>query len=109
MSVVLVAAGAAIGAVARFLASGYLDREVPWGTLVVNVAGSFLLGGFAAWSLSGRTWAFAAVGLCGGLTTFSAFAAQTYDRGWWRGGAYAVLTVVCAVAACALGFALAQA
>ena len=45
-------------------------------------------------------------GFCGGLTTYSAFAVKTREHGWRDGGGYAVATVVLALAACAVGFAL---
>ena len=44
MTVLLVAVGAGIGAIARFWLAHHLDRRTPWGTLLVNVAGSFALG-----------------------------------------------------------------
>ena len=48
------------------------------GTLLVNVAGSFLIGLFSALSLSGHAIALLGTGFCGGLTTYSAFATQTF-------------------------------
>ena len=77
----LVGAGGALGAVGRFWLGGVLLRHLgsgfPWGTLVVNLLGSFAAGFIAIW-LEGRGpsalyWrAFLIVGLLGGLTTFSA-------------------------------------
>ena len=77
-----VACGGALGAVARHLVSGQVMRWVgsgfPWGTLTVNVLGSFFLGVlleyFALrWSATQEMRGFLAVGLLGGFTTFSAF------------------------------------
>ena len=78
---VLVMAGGALGAAGRFWLSGSLLRQLghgfPWGTLAVNIAGSFLAGFLIVW-LEGRGpsalyWrAFLLVGILGGLTTFSA-------------------------------------
>ncbi len=48
-------------------------------------------------------------GFCGGFTTYSAFAVQTHRLGWTRGSAYAVATVGLGLAACAIGFVVAQA
>lgn len=104
MSVLLVAVGGATGAVLRFLAGHLWDRALPWGTLLVNVTGSFLLGVFSALSLDADALALLATGFCGGLTTYSAFAVHTHALGRRRGGAYAAVTVVLALAACALGF-----
>ena len=107
MTVLWVVLGAAIGAPLRYLAGHLLDdRALPWGTVLVNVAGSFLLGLFSALSLSGSADALLGVGFCGALTTFSAFAVQTHDRGPWRGALNVLLTVPPALLACGLGFLL---
>ncbi|WP_121256066.1 fluoride efflux transporter FluC [Nocardioides ferulae] len=104
MSGLLVALGAAVGASSRFLVATRLDRELPWGTLLVNVAGSFVLGVLTALSLSESATALLGVGFCGGFTTYSAFAVQAVERGPRVGTAYAALTLLLAPAACALGF-----
>ena len=77
----LVAAGGAVGAVGRFWLGGVLLRQLgngfPWGTLTVNLLGSFAVGFIAIW-LEGRGpvalyWrAFLIVGVLGALTTYSA-------------------------------------
>ena len=108
MTVLLVALGGAVGAPLRFAVASWLDDEVPWGTLAVNVAGSFVLGLLVSVSVDGPGYALLGVGFCGGLTTYSAFAVQTV-RLSWRGAAYAVGTVVLSVGAAALGYALGQA
>lgn len=101
----LVAAGAGVGGAIRFLLAELLDRPgFPWGIWLVNVVGSGLLGGFAGLALTGDAWAFAATGLCGGLTTYSTFAVGVHDVGWQRGSRYAALTIVPALLCCALGF-----
>lgn len=105
MSVLLVALGAALGAPLRFLIATWLDRGVPVGTFVVNVLGSFLLGLCVARSPGGEVYALIGTGFCGGLTTYSAFAAQSVRLGR-RGLAYAIVTILTAVAAAAAGFAL---
>jgi fluoride exporter len=101
-----VALGAALGAPLRYLAGHLLDGRWHWGTVSVNVAGSFLLGLFSALGLSASPAAFLGVGFCGALTTFSAFAVQTHDAGARRGTANVLLTIPPALAACALGFLL---
>jgi fluoride exporter len=109
----LVAAGAALGAALRFWVAHHLDDRTPWGTLAVNVAGSFVLGLLVGSDPSAHALALLGTGLCGGLTTYSAFAVQTRDQGRDRGlaaaTAYAVGTIGLALAACALGFAIGQA
>ncbi|HEU4774914.1 MAG TPA: fluoride efflux transporter CrcB [Lysobacter sp.] len=77
----LVMAGGALGAGGRYWIGGVLLRRIgdglPWGTLAVNLFGSFAIGFLAVW-LEGRGqaalyWrAFLIVGLLGGLTTYSA-------------------------------------
>ena len=104
MTLVLVALGAAIGAPLRFVAGHLLDGRLPWGTVIVNVTGSLLLGLFSGAALSGEAMAFLGAGFCGGLTTYSAFAVQTLDHGSRRGPINVVLTIPPALAACALGY-----
>jgi CrcB protein len=104
VTVLLVALGAAVGAPLRFVVASRLDGDYPWGTWVVNVTGSFLLGLFSALALSDQAMALLGTGFCGGFTTYSAFAVQTHARGPARGAAYAVLTIAVSLAACALGF-----
>ncbi len=108
--------GGALGTAARFLLSGWIaDRfgqTFPWGTLLVNVSGCFLIGFFATLTdpaegrlLAGPTTRqFFMSGLCGGYTTFSSFGLQTLnlvrDDEWLRAGgnvAGSVITCLLAV------------
>lgn len=114
MTLLLVAVGAALGAPTRYAVTHLLDaRSHPgtwrmhWGTVLVNVVGSFLLGVFSGLGLGGAASAFLGVGFCGALTTYSAFAVQTHDLGPRRGTWNVLLTVPPALALCALGFHLA--
>jgi CrcB protein len=109
MSALLVALGALVGAPLRFVVASWLDDEWPWGTLLVNVVGSFVLGLCSGWSLDGEQLALVGVGFCGALTTYSSFAVQTVELGRRRGSAYATVTLGLALGACALGFVLGQA
>ena len=106
MTGLLVALGALVGAPLRFLCGHYLDRPFPRGTLLVNVVGSFVLGLSSALSLSGSQVALVGTGLCGALTTYSAFSVQTVALGPRTGTVYAVLTVALALLAATLGFAV---
>jgi fluoride exporter len=108
VTLLLVALGAAVGAPLRYLAGHLLDERFPTGTLVVNLAGSFLLGLFTGLGLGGSATALLGTGFCGALTTFSSFAVQTHDRGLRLGTLNVLLTVVPALALCALGFWLAH-
>jgi CrcB protein len=109
VTLLYVALGAALGAPTRYVLGHLLDRRVPWGTILVNVLGSFVLGVVSGAGLSAGSRAFVGVGFCGALTTYSAFAVQTHDRGPRWGLVNVLLTVPLALAACALGFALGQA
>ena len=109
MSALLVVLGAAVGAPLRFAIAELLDDDVPVGTLLVNVAGSGLLGLFTALSLSQSGYALLGTGFCGGFTTYSAFAVQAHRAGRRTGTAYAAATIALSLAACALGYALGQA
>ncbi len=83
-----VALGSIVGGVARYLVSvvflSKLGDGFPWGTLFVNVTGSFIIGFYAALTgpdgrlfVSPRQRQFVMVGICGGYTTFSAFSLET--------------------------------
>ena len=87
-SYISVALGSIVGAVARFLVSvlsvSQFGDGFPWGTLFVNVTGSFVIGFYAALTgpdgrlfVSARQRLFVMVGICGGYTTFSAFSLET--------------------------------
>lgn len=85
-----IAIGSALGGVARFACSGIAARAIgevfPWGTLIVNVVGSFVIGFFNTLTdpggrfLVGTTGRqFIMIGICGGYTTFSSFSLQTLN------------------------------
>jgi CrcB protein len=104
VTALLVALGAAIGAPLRFAMASALDAErFPRGTLLVNVGGSFLLGLFVGAGASGPWLALLGTGFCGGFTTYSAFAVQTYRLDPLRGTVYAVVTIGVSLTACAIG------
>ena len=77
----LVALGAAVGAPLRYLAGHWLDRRLHWGTLLVNLVGSAMLGALVGAAVEGHWLALLGTGFCGGLTTYSAFAVQTVRGG----------------------------
>jgi len=83
-NLVLVALGGAAGSVLRVLISGLApaDARLPWGTIAVNLAGSFvigwLMGRFGGDTAADERWrSLLVVGVCGGFTTFSTFSWQT--------------------------------
>ena len=110
--VIAVAFGGAIGSVARYfvgIASGKVfGLGFPWGTLIINVVGSFLIGVLAEllalkWDLPQAARVFLIVGVCGGFTTFSTFsleAAVLMERGQlWPAASYIAGSVVLSIAA----------
>lgn len=106
MTVLLVALGGAIGAVARY-ATGRLTLDRPaWATFAVNVVGSFVLGLLAGAGVSGRWGAFASIGFCGAFTTWSTLAYETRTLGWRWGAVNAGASLVVGVGAAALGYAV---
>ena len=102
-TVLIVALGGAIGSVARFLvgkaALHIWGPNFPWGTMIVNIAGSFAIGLLAGlfaymvnWSQDMRN--FAIVGVLGGFTTFSSFALDAftlYERGSYGAAIFYVM------------------
>jgi CrcB protein len=121
VTVLLVALGAAVGAPLRYLVDRTVqarhDSLFPWGTLAVNVAGSFILGmlagGSASHAVPGSVVALLGTGLCGALTTYSTFGYETVRLLEERARFYAVLnagtSVVSGLGAAFVGFATAQA
>jgi len=101
---VYVALGAAVGAPLRYVVGHLLDGGLARGTVLVNWLGSFLLGWFSGLGFTGDTAALLGTGFCGGLTTYSSFAVHTHDRGPRLGSVNVVVTLVPALALCALGF-----
>jgi len=114
----LIALGGALGSVARFALSGLVAHQIgetfPWGTIVVNVSGSFIIGFFATltgpdgrWLVSGTGRQFFMTGICGGYTTFSSFSLQTLsltrDGEWLRAGGNVVGSVIACLVAVWLG------
>ncbi|MEZ0283512.1 fluoride efflux transporter CrcB [Methyloceanibacter sp.] len=117
-----IAVGSALGGVARFWCSGvaarFMGETFPWGTIIVNVVGCFIIGFFATITgPDGRVFSdtltrqFVMIGILGGYTTFSSFSIQTLnlvqDGEWWLAGANIALSVVACLVAVWLGFVLA--
>ena len=113
-----VIAGSAIGGGLRYFFSGLIASQIgetfPWGTLFVNVSGSFVIGFFATLtSIDGRMIVaptmrqFVMTGICGGYTTFSSFSIQTLslvqDGQYARAGLNVVGSVVLCLGAVWLG------
>jgi CrcB protein len=114
--------GSALGGSARYFCSGLAARLIgetfPWGTLIVNVVGSFFIGFFATLTgPDGRVFVASSLrqavltGFCGGYTTFSSFSLQTLnlmqDGEWLHAGANVTGSVVLCLAAVWAGHILA--
>jgi CrcB protein len=119
-----VALGGALGSMARYWMTGFVAAVTgslfPWGTIVVNILGSFVIGFFAGvagpygrFATGQDAQLFVMVGICGGFTTFSAFSLQTLylarTGNWLQAGANILLSVVLCLVAVALGHLLAVA
>ena len=117
-----VALGSALGGVLRYGLSRMMtpvSGSFPWGTVVVNIIGCFVIGYFGTLTLASGKYAvsenvriFVMVGICGGFTTFSAFSLQTFDLlrsgAWVRAIANVMVSVTVCLIAVAAGHALAQ-
>lgn len=95
MNFVIVAVGAVLGANLRYVLSRFAAKMLgpvfPYGTLVINVTGSFLVGWFMIWTtervlIDPRWRLLIVIGFCGGFTTFSSYAFETVaymEQGQW--------------------------
>jgi CrcB protein len=113
--------GSALGGVARYFISGLVAKRMgdtfPWGTLIINVSGAFVIGILAALSENNSSifasedpWLFAVTGFLGCYTTVSSFSLQTLALAQvgatGRASGYVALSVGLSLGAAALGFAL---
>ncbi|MQR96880.1 fluoride efflux transporter FluC [Fictibacillus phosphorivorans] len=104
---IAVAAGGALGAVVRFVVSQRMNRNFPWGTFAVNMAGSFLLGWYVAVEGDKLLSSLYATGFLGALTTFSTlqFEAVTLLKNQAKKGlTYLLLTYILGLLAAWTGF-----
>jgi CrcB protein len=119
MTYLYIAAGSALGGVARYACgiwvTGWASAALPWGTIAVNVTGSGLIGALLALSERSSGWLATAdarnllmVGVLGGFTTFSAFSLQTFEliraQQWLQAGTNVLLSVLLCLLAVALGY-----
>ena len=119
-----IAVGSALGGVARFALSGvvahHLGETFPWGTLIVNVSGSFAIGLFSTLTdpdgrmfVGATTRQFVMTGVLGGFTTFSSFSLQTLalarEAEWLRAAGNAMGSFALCLGAVWLGHILALA
>lgn len=119
---IAISLGAIVGANARYILSRYAARLLgpvfPYGTLIINVAGSFLVGWFLVWTservlIDPRWRLLVVIGFCGGFTTFSSYAFETmayFEQGqWWLMTTNIVTNNLLSLLAAVAGMALARA
>ena len=116
---IYIAAGGAVGAVARYALGGWIHTwagsRFPWGTLTINVLGSLLIGFslryLEALPASPELRALVTIGLLGGFTTFSTYTYETVallrDGEWLRGVLYSLGSLGVGLVAVAIGLAVA--
>lgn len=107
-SSLVIALGGALGSLGRFWMTeafvARLQSSFPWGTLVVNISGCFIIGLFSAltgphgrYPVSSLIQQFVMIGICGGYTTFSSFSLQTLQmvkkNEWLEAGLYIIASV----------------
>lgn len=121
MTLLVIGLGGALGAVSRYLTSGWVQTVTgsffPWGTMAVNIAGSLALGFLMVWlqttTSSTEVRDLITVGFLGSFTTFSTFsyetAAMLRDGEWWRAGGYTAGSLALGLVAVTLGAGLAAA
>lgn len=119
-TILWISLGAIVGANLRYfisLAISRLNPGFPFGTLAINITGSLALGFFMVWTgervIADPRWRLVvAVGLCGGYTTYSSYAYETFalfERGQWIGAAVNVVaTNLLCLAGVAAGAAVAR-
>jgi len=125
MQYLVIGLGGALGSMLRFGLGSFIDTNVqktgqifPWGTIVVNLTGCFVIGFIYAISategrllLGNLTRQFIMIGILGGYTTFSSFSLQTLslaqDGQWWAAAANVLLSVVLCLVGVWLGAMLA--
>lgn len=115
----IVMAGGALGTLMRYLVSLFalpMSGQLPWGTIIVNITGSFIIGFFGTLTLAHGRFPvseefrlFVMIGICGGYTTFSSFSLQTLDL--LREGALgrAAINIALSVVLCILAVAIGHA
>jgi len=115
----LICLGGAVGTGARYLIGGlaarWLGPEFPYGTLFINVLGSFLIGfiqqvGLTTLAIPETTRLVLTIGVMGGLTTYSSFSYETIrliENGSWLGAAANIVLTTClCLVVCVLGLGL---
>ena len=112
-NILLVGLGGSVGSILRYLCQRTWNQQFPYGTLLVNIAGCFLIG--LLWGMIGKQMdeqkkLLLITGFCGGFTTFSAFTQEgvqmMMENRWLSFGLYTLASVAGGLAATFLAFKL---
>jgi fluoride exporter len=111
-TILLISLGAVVGANLRYFVGQYIAKLIPstlpYGTLIINVTGSFILAVFLVWTtervIADPRWRLIiAIGFCGGYTTFSSYAYETFALGEQGQGLACALNILTNNVLCLLG------
>ncbi|MCU0336030.1 MAG: fluoride efflux transporter CrcB [Chitinophagaceae bacterium] len=120
LNIALIAGGGAAGSVLRYLLGTWVMARAthgwPWGTLLVNVLGSLLIGAVLAWhtrqQMPAQGYLLLATGFCGGFTTFSALSIESWQllrqQQYSALAVYLAASLILGIGAAALGYQLSK-
>lgn len=116
MMTLLIGIGGSIGAAARYVLGQWINQFLlfPFGTCLINIFGSFMLGVFMQYyvseSITVGWWLFLGVGVCGGFTTFSTFGLEAVSliekKKWVLLILYVVVSVIISICSAWFGYML---
>jgi fluoride exporter len=108
MILLYIGLGGLVGAILRNAISRKLNLSLPYGTFLVNITGSFLLGYLFYQGILENVYAFLGIGFCGGFTTFSTFKIEAFQliksKGKIVSFTYLLMSYLCGIGFAFLGY-----